>query len=271
MDNVEVLDEDFIIDNSGSITTVCFSKRVHEKIDQSINRVLVVRLLDWPIGYKAILSRFLTLWKPVGDVQLVHLDNNYYIAKFLNNADYTKAFTEGPWTKYGSYLTVQPWSRSFLTSEKHPSHTIVWVRLPGLPYRYYSKDLFIKIAEAVGTVVKVNYNTQAGGLVNICYSCGIYGYTRENCGKSKDATEGVLSTYNLVERTISRQIFESRGEDLYVPWMVVEKMKRKPKMDERRNARTEKSVGGKKNSIFVALVNENPDGEQENIKVMEGV
>ncbi|KAL4364336.1 hypothetical protein GQ457_04G016940 [Hibiscus cannabinus] len=43
----------------------------------------------------------------------------------INENDYTRALTEGPRTIFGSYLTVEPWSREFSTSEKHPSHVIV--------------------------------------------------------------------------------------------------------------------------------------------------
>ncbi|KAE8709559.1 putative beta-1,4-xylosyltransferase IRX14H [Hibiscus syriacus] len=255
-DDIEVRDEDCVIDDSGPITMIKFSDRVHDQIDQSMNQ---------------------------------------------NNADYVKALTEGPWTIYGSYLTVQqglnrwpkpntnesskfmcdpaktqtradlgfpknlvshakprpsapqlspcenprvprltrslspvistpvpdplgarkahttgnyvvtkgrfkganpsltvtdsrirhifvtvengdsaplsalstviplncgrdgPLPASFSISEKHPSQILAWVRLHGLPYINYSKSLFRRIADAVGKVVRVDYNTQTGG------------------------------------------------------------------------------------------------------------
>ncbi|KAL4282605.1 hypothetical protein GQ457_16G015770 [Hibiscus cannabinus] len=54
--------------------------------------------------------------EPLGDIQLIDLENNYFLVKFANGEDYVKAFTEGPWTIYRSYLIVQPWSRTVLTS-----------------------------------------------------------------------------------------------------------------------------------------------------------
>lgn len=44
----------------------------------------------------------------------------------------------------------------------HLSHIVVWVRLPGLPYRYYNKDLFRAIAGVIGQAVKIDYNTIVG-------------------------------------------------------------------------------------------------------------
>ncbi|KAK8596843.1 hypothetical protein V6N12_065322 [Hibiscus sabdariffa] len=64
-----------------------------------------------------------------------------------------------------SWMKIALWmnqSRSISISEKHPSNLIVWVRLSGLLYRYYSKVLFMRIAHIVGKVIKVDYNTQAG-------------------------------------------------------------------------------------------------------------
>ncbi|KAL4353334.1 hypothetical protein GQ457_06G018260 [Hibiscus cannabinus] len=217
-DEIVVHDEDCIVDESGAFPTIRFAERVHDKIDWNMRNTIIVRLLGRSIGYKALLDRIYTLWRPRGDLQLVDLDNNYYLVRFENAQDYTDVLTDGPWTIFGNYLTVQPWSRSFTTSEKHPSNVMVWVRLPGLPYRYYCKALFRRIAQLVGKVVKVDYNTQAGergkfarlaimvdlnkpiktcigiddfvqkleyeGLNMICFSCGKYGHATDSCGSS---------------------------------------------------------------------------------------
>ncbi|XP_039055003.1 uncharacterized protein LOC120197594 [Hibiscus syriacus] len=101
----------------------------------------------------------------------------------------------------------------------YPMKIMVWVRLPGLPYHYYTRSLFGHITGAIGKVVRVDYNTEDGkrghfarlavvddldkplisgividshrqlieyeGLPTICYSCGKYGHTHEHCGKEK--------------------------------------------------------------------------------------
>ncbi|KAE8671499.1 hypothetical protein F3Y22_tig00111947pilonHSYRG00134 [Hibiscus syriacus] len=49
-----------------------------------------------------------------------------------------------------------------LLAEDHPMEIMAWIRLSGLPYRYYTKSLFRFIAGAIGRVVRINYNTADG-------------------------------------------------------------------------------------------------------------
>ncbi|KAL4272423.1 hypothetical protein GQ457_13G019880 [Hibiscus cannabinus] len=160
--SVIVLDEDCVISDSGDYSSIKFSDHVHVQIDRSMRNVIIVRLLGRNIGYETLLNRLHALWEPKGEIQLIDLENNYFLVLFEDMRDYELVLTEGPWTIFGNYLTVHPWSRSFSTDEKVPSHVVVWVRLLGLPYRYYYKALFRRIAQVVGKVVKVDYNTQAG-------------------------------------------------------------------------------------------------------------
>ncbi|KAK8568976.1 hypothetical protein V6N12_007509 [Hibiscus sabdariffa] len=55
-------------------------------------RVLIVRLLSNLIGYKTVLSQIQALWKLVSEVQVVDMDNNYFISWFSEARDYTKTF-----------------------------------------------------------------------------------------------------------------------------------------------------------------------------------
>ncbi|KAK9003782.1 hypothetical protein V6N11_018679 [Hibiscus sabdariffa] len=127
--------EDVIMNTEGKISSIQFSNRVHDQVDRNMRNAIVVRLLGRAIGFKMLWSRINALWKPVGDLQLIDLDNNYFLVRFSYAGDYSKVLTQGPWTIFGNYLTVQPWSRGFSTSEKHPSHVIIWVRLPCLSFR----------------------------------------------------------------------------------------------------------------------------------------
>ncbi|KAL4297268.1 hypothetical protein GQ457_12G007760 [Hibiscus cannabinus] len=255
-DEVVVLDEDCLVDHAGSYPTICFSDRVHEQIDRCMRNVIVIHLLGRAIGYKTLLSRIHAIWKPLGDLQLIDLENNYFLVRFADSRDYSMVFTEGPWTIFGSYLTVQPWSRSFSTTEKHLSHVIVWVHLPRLPYKYYTKALFRRIAAVMGRVVKVDYNTQAGergkfarlaimvdlnkpilpcvgidcfvqkleyeGLQNICYSCGVYGHSQDTCPKppSNLVARGESSGSKVGAEVNNKG--SSKEKSLYGPWMIVE-------------------------------------------------
>ncbi|KAL4296305.1 hypothetical protein GQ457_12G031070 [Hibiscus cannabinus] len=255
---VVVRDEDCLVDDSEAFPTIQFSEKIHDQIDLSMQNVIIVRLLGKAIGFGALLNRLHALWRPTGEIQLIDLDNDYYLVRFADSSDYTRALTDGPWTIYGSYLIVQPWSRSFSTSEKHLSHVVVWIRLPGLPYRYYCKTLFRRIAAVIGRVVKVDYNTkEAGrgkfarltvlvdlnkplkscigidnfvqrleyeGLQHICFGCGVYGHSKDECRVGKEPT---TETREDVGNMGLRVGSDGSPQELYGPWMMAVNRRRR--------------------------------------------
>ncbi|KAL4290041.1 hypothetical protein GQ457_14G004340 [Hibiscus cannabinus] len=163
--------------------------------------------------------------------------------RFACESDYERVLAGGSWVVYGNYLTVQPWSRSFSTSIDHPTRVLAWVRLPGLPYRSYTKGLFKYISELIGEVVKVDTNTAEGrrerfarlavvvdlskplvaglvidghkqtieyeGLPVICFSCGKYGHMQEGCGGNEQTLERSTKSVSL----------GAEGGSVYGPWM----------------------------------------------------
>ncbi|KAL4290816.1 hypothetical protein GQ457_14G003450 [Hibiscus cannabinus] len=247
--DVEVRDDDVHIGGAKGLPEIWFPDRVHDAIDAKLAKSLIVRLLGKSIGYRALWNRIMALWNPNGEINLIDLDNEYYLVRFANEDDFQKVLFGGPWVIYGSYLTVQPWKRHFNSAEEHPSH-MVWVRLPNLPYRYYTKRLFRYIAMSIGEVVKVDYNTSEGkrgrfarlaiivelnkplvsGIVidgrrqdieyewlpTICFKCGKYGHATEFCGVTETAT------------TWAERVSESRKpDDLHGPWMQVTNRRRR--------------------------------------------
>ncbi|KAL4360449.1 hypothetical protein GQ457_04G032560 [Hibiscus cannabinus] len=217
---------DIKIDATSPIPSIQFSERVHAQVDYNMRNSLIVRLLGRSIGLKALQSRILALWKPA----------------------------DGPWTIYVSYLTVQPWSRQFTTLEKYPSKVIVWARLPGMPYRYYSKALFRHIATLIGEVFRVDYNMYEGGrgkfsrlailvdlnkplrsclyingrlqkleyegLQDICFHCGIYGHSKDSCTRLHGDNPEQLSQ----EREEAANMCSETN--LYGDWMMVQPRRR---------------------------------------------
>ncbi|KAL4309714.1 hypothetical protein GQ457_01G040300 [Hibiscus cannabinus] len=85
---ITIAAEDLKIDNLGPIPSIRFSDRVHDQVDHNMRNSLIVRLLGRSIGFKALQSRILVLWKPVGDIRVIDLDNNYYIIHFSAESDY---------------------------------------------------------------------------------------------------------------------------------------------------------------------------------------
>ncbi|XP_039015879.1 uncharacterized protein LOC120146360 [Hibiscus syriacus] len=191
---------------------------------QAMDEVVVLggefRLLGRVVGYKTLMNRIGLIWQLQGQYQVIDLENEYFLVKFEREQEYIHVLMEGPWTIYGSYLTVQPWSRTFSTSEKHPSHVIVWVRLPGLPYRYYSKAIFRRIASVIGQ--KIEYE----GLQQIYFQCGVYGHSKDICG----SVEANTSKGGVVNGSSAELEKEVGGEEYgFGPWMIAETRQRRTK------------------------------------------
>ncbi|MFQ6626947.1 hypothetical protein Gotur_005040 [Gossypium turneri] len=139
-DDLEILEGDVKVSTDGPYPKIFFSEHVHEILDKSMEQIVVVRFLGRTIGYKALINRIQALWKLIWDFQ-------------------------GPWVVFGNYLTIQPWSRDFSIKEQHPSKLIVWMRLLGLPYKFYNKKLLRFIVGTLVKVVKMDYNTTTRKIV----------------------------------------------------------------------------------------------------------
>ncbi|KAG8479347.1 hypothetical protein CXB51_029888 [Gossypium anomalum] len=73
--------------------------------------------------------------------------------------DYNRALTQGPWTIYGQYLTVQPWSKHFNPLQPYPSIVLTWIQLPNLPGHLYKRNIIEAIGGLIGKVVKLDFQT----------------------------------------------------------------------------------------------------------------
>ena len=239
--------------------TICFSNRVKSIMASRMGNSVIVKLLGKSIGYRTLHSRIVALWKPMGDFQIVDLDNGYFVIHFENPDDRMTALTKGPWTVLGHYLTVQPWSANFNSEEKYPSSTMIWVRLPNMPLQYYHKSTLRAISKILGDLVKIDYQTEAvqrgkfarlavmvnlnkplvsrfkidkriqkveyEDLPTICYSCGRFGHVVESCIFSNVSA----NTEKANNDTMSEEpVVASEGpitDQNLGPWMHVQRKK----------------------------------------------
>ncbi|KAL4348042.1 hypothetical protein GQ457_17G005950 [Hibiscus cannabinus] len=220
--DVDIQEEDVKFSMVNGTPAICFSDRLHALVDAKLEHSVIIRLLGRSIGYNALLNRIRSLWNPRGEVALIDLENGY--------------------------LTVQPWSRDFSTELDHSDKIVVWARLPGLPYRYYTKSMFRYIAGVIGQIVRIDYNTEKGkrgrfarlaivvdlnkplvpgilvdgvfqkveyeGLPMICYSCGRYGHTYDSCQR-------VMEEANAKRQGDMSEKKSALPKERFGPWMQV--------------------------------------------------
>lgn len=95
-------------------------------------------------------------WKPQGPWQLIDLPNDFYIVKFHLHDDMNVALCGGPWILAGQTLVVQKWRPDFDPNVEKINRMAVWVRILGLPVRYFKEFPMTCIGKILGDVVKID-------------------------------------------------------------------------------------------------------------------
>ncbi|KAL4377190.1 hypothetical protein GQ457_02G016170 [Hibiscus cannabinus] len=132
-DDIELLEDDIAISNSNGIPSIVFSERVQQLSIKSMDLALVVKVLGHRISYNVFQNRIFNIWKPSHPLKVMYIENDFFLVKFSDRLDYLKVLTQGPWTNFGHYLTIEPWSIDFQPLQASPSRLMAWIRLPGLP------------------------------------------------------------------------------------------------------------------------------------------
>ncbi|XP_050226088.1 uncharacterized protein LOC126675483 [Mercurialis annua] len=286
--------DDIEIGNAKGVPSINFSDRIHNLFALNMKLCVVVRLLGKTIGYRTLFGRLMKLWKPKNYPSLVDLDNNFFLVRFYSMDDYINALSGGPWVLFGHYLTVQPWDPSFSSDNTNTTSVTAWVRFPGLPYHYYHNHVLKAIASTIGSVVRIDYNTEARergkfarlaisldltkplvsrilidgriqkveyeGLPIICFDCGRYGHRENYCPfKTVDTSMDDLAKSNS---SVLNQPPATVVEDAqFGPWMQVANRRRKPDFQANNHGNNGQKISG---SIFDSLANLVEDIQETN-------
>ncbi|KAL8160997.1 hypothetical protein V2J09_012486 [Rumex salicifolius] len=176
---------------------------------------LVIKTLGTMVPYDIMNQKLRDLWKPSGKLKVIDLPNGYYVVKFSLDSDYVNAINGGPWSIFGHYVVVKPWSPQFNALTDVVRTTPVWVRLHDLPVQYYVESVLEGIARTIGEVARIDKQTllvqrgrfarvcihldltsplmgalivngtrvplQYEGLHSICFGCGCFGHFQPGC------------------------------------------------------------------------------------------
>ncbi|KAK9004594.1 hypothetical protein V6N11_042058 [Hibiscus sabdariffa] len=240
-------------------------------LENGLSTDSAMRRLGYRRAVRSVMVRYFIIFILYGgDLQLIDLENNYFLVQIEDECDYTTVFTEGPWIIYGNYLMVQLWSRTFSTMEKHPSRVIVWIRLPGLPYPYYCKALFRLLVDLyVWTIIRrlANAKPEYEGLQQICFHCGLYGHAKESCGK-------LAASGSDVRRDESAQAKADRTTKLYGSWMLVTNNRRR-NLSSKAGSKGARTGGAVNEGSRFAILNDDvmeeglPVGQTEGVVAMD--
>lgn len=86
---------------------------------------MIVKLLGKKISYFGMLEGFCRVGKPSGRLDLMDIDNDYFLAKCDRNEDRELALNGGPWHLYDHYVAVCEWNVGFFSSSATIDKTCV--------------------------------------------------------------------------------------------------------------------------------------------------
>ncbi|XP_057452894.1 uncharacterized protein LOC130744752 [Lotus japonicus] len=190
-------------------------KSVLEEMCAPWREALVVCLLGKKLGFRTMKLKLASVWKTVGDFDILDVDNGFYMVKFDMKEDRERVINGGPWMIFDHYLAVSTWSPEFISPAARVTKTLAWVRIPGLNVLFYDESYLLSIAKAIGNPIKVDrntlkadrgrfaricveldltqavvgkvcienywYNIEYEGLHVICTKCGCYGHRTREC------------------------------------------------------------------------------------------
>ncbi|KAH9666673.1 reverse transcriptase domain-containing protein [Citrus sinensis] len=260
VDDIDIVDEDVIIEIDGCIPSVVFSQKMQEQLVRPWKNKVIVKLLGRSIGYRSLCTKLESLWRVEQGFTVIDLENDYYLVRFGAEEDVEFALTQGPWTIFGHYLTVQKWSPSFDCLSDKIEIVVPWIRLPGMPLHYYHKRVLRILGEVVGRVIRIDYNIEVAkrgkftrvaveiclnkplvsqfqlngkiqrieyqGLPTICFKCGKYGHTVDTCQSKQEVPrgQGCDGVYQPEgEATVDPATVDNPKNSLFGPWMIVAK------------------------------------------------
>lgn len=72
---------DIIVGDDGTMPTIKFSKRIHDKLIKPWQNSMIVKLLGRNIGYNVLCNRMKVMWHKIQDFSVTGLESNYFLIR----------------------------------------------------------------------------------------------------------------------------------------------------------------------------------------------
>ncbi|XP_061354018.1 uncharacterized protein LOC133298705 [Gastrolobium bilobum] len=223
-------------------------------------KALIVKLLGKKIGVEFMKKKINVLWARKGKINVTDIGNDFFVVQFSEKDDLNFALNGGPWIVLGHYLSLRKWEPTFRLNSAGIAKIAAWIRLPDIPIEFYDEAFFRRIGNWLGKMIKVDSNTNAHvrgrfaricveldlsqplkgdyvlegftkqieyeGLGLICFGCGKYGHSTENCSAApKQRSSSDIHNDDQIhqEEPSNSEFHRSKGLG---PWMVVNRQRR---------------------------------------------
>ncbi|XP_061356291.1 uncharacterized protein LOC133300725 [Gastrolobium bilobum] len=236
------------------------TKRARKRMRKPWEKALIVKLLGKKIGVEFMKKKINVLWARKGKINVTDIGNDFFVVQFSEKDDLNFALNGGPWIVLGHYLSLRKWEPTFRPNSAGIAKIAAWIRLPDIPIEFYDEAFFRRIGNWLGKMIKVDSNTNAHvrgqfaricveldlsqplkgdyvlegftkqieyeGLGLICFGCGKYGHSTENCSAApKQRSSSDIHNDDQIhqEEPGNSEFHRSKGLG---PWMVVNRQRR---------------------------------------------
>ncbi|KAI0495728.1 hypothetical protein KFK09_022031 [Dendrobium nobile] len=111
-------------------------------------------LVGYSIGprptYMSLLNVAKKAWNPKGSLELLSLNDGFFLFKFASPEDYQLAWTGGPWFFFGRPFILQQWTPKFKPTRDEFTSIPLWIKIVDLPLAVWNPTGISKIASYVG-------------------------------------------------------------------------------------------------------------------------
>lgn len=131
--------------------TITLTREDKLKLQTPWKHTLIIKIWGRQVGYAYLLCRITSIWKPKAKMELIAMENDYYLVKFNFVEDYEHAQLGGPWMVMDHYLLVRDWTPYFDPWRAGVEEKLtVWVRFSDLPIEFYDYEFLMKLGGRIG-------------------------------------------------------------------------------------------------------------------------
>ncbi|XP_019149842.1 PREDICTED: uncharacterized protein LOC109146642 [Ipomoea nil] len=278
-------DNDFLEAEKGDdplCPTIRLTKMELKAIRAPWRQALIVKVMGRKVGYTYLQRRLASMWKPKRSMDLIAIDNDYFLVRFGSVDDMEFAMYEGPWMVLGHYLIVKPWEPNFDPFNDTVEKVFVWIRVPSLPAEYFDFIFLRKLGNKLGRTVRVDQATslvsrgmfarvcmeidmrkplvskfthegkvqqvEYEGMHLVCFACGLYGHAKEACPTLRGEETGQCNdvSHGQNKNATNAPHVSADAMDPKVPfgaWMIAPTRRGRPTLDS--SGRNNRDVHGR--------------------------
>lgn len=89
------------------LIAIKFSKEFKSRIRSPWSKPLIVKVYGRSVGFSFLHGRLLSLWKPVGKIDCVDLDKEFFLVRFSTRED-CEVVLRNPWFIGENFLSIRP-------------------------------------------------------------------------------------------------------------------------------------------------------------------